>query len=115
MIVAAAVLSAGLVLPFILCNYGTFITERILSNDFAAYNAKWFNYPLDLRKFIILIVAQSQAKINISGFGLIRCNLETFAKVPNNFFPDILLNLNYFTPIFLCIDVQIGRIVLHNI
>lgn len=80
-IFAVVVVACGLIWPFLLCHYGTFATERIRSIDLTVYNANWLDYPLDLRKYIILVITQSQSKINFNGFSLISCSLEAFAKV----------------------------------
>lgn len=55
LLMATAVLVAGIIWSLILCHYGTFATGRIQSNDLTACNAKWLSYPLNLRKYIILI------------------------------------------------------------
>lgn len=81
MVWAFLVAACGLIWPFLFCHFGTIATERLQSFDIIAYNANWFDYPSDLRKFIILITAQSRTKINFNGLGLIGCNLEIFGKV----------------------------------
>lgn len=73
--------SCSLIWPFLLCHFGTFSTERIRSIDLTVYNANWLNYPPELRKYIIPIIAQSRSKINFNGFNLMSCSLEAFAKV----------------------------------
>ena len=80
-IFALVAVSCGLIWPFLLCHYGTFATDRIRSIDLIIYNANWLAYPPELRKYIILIIAQSRSKINFNGFNLVSCTLEAFAKV----------------------------------
>lgn len=80
-IFAAVVLSCGLFWPFLFCHYGTIATDCIRSIDLASYNANWLDYPPELRKYIIPIIAQSRSKINFNGFNLLSCSLEAFAKV----------------------------------
>lgn len=75
----------ALLWPFLLCHYGTFATERIRSLNRTVYNANWVDYPIDLRKHIILIIAQSQSDITFNGFGILSCNLEIFGKVRKGF------------------------------
>lgn len=76
-----AVVSCGLMWPFIMCHYGTHATERIQSIDLAVYNADWLHYPPDAQKWIILIMVQSQTDICFNGFNLVGCNLQKFTKV----------------------------------
>lgn len=80
-ILAAGALISGLIIPFLLCHFGTFAIERIRSIDLIAYNTNWLDYPLDLRKYIILMNGQTRSQIRFNGFNLITCNLEIFAKV----------------------------------
>lgn len=80
---------------FFLCYYGTLATEHVRSVDNMVYNADWLDYPVVLRKYIILIIAQSRSTGYFDGFGLISCTLEAFAKViatfEMNYFFDIIL------------------------
>lgn len=80
-IFSLVVICCGLTWPFFLCHYGTFATERIRSIDQTVYNANWPDYPPDVRKYIILIIAQSRSNVNFNGFKILSCNLEIFAKV----------------------------------
>lgn len=80
-IFATVVVSCGLIWPFYLCHYGTHATDHIRSIDLSIYNAKWLHYPPELRKHVILIIAQSRSKIKFNGFNLIGCTLEAFANV----------------------------------
>lgn len=77
------VLVSGLLWPFFLCHFGSFTTERIRSIDETVYNANWFDYPADVRKYIILVMVRTRSNINFSGFNMISCNLEVFGKVLN--------------------------------
>lgn len=67
--------------PFFLCHYGTCATERIRSIELTVYGANWLDYPLGLRKHIILVIAVSRSNISFNGFGIFGCILEIFAKV----------------------------------
>lgn len=67
--------------PYLFCYYATYITNRISFIGFAAYDTNWFDYPLDLQKHMILILARSQENVHFHGFNLIECTLEVFGKV----------------------------------
>lgn len=66
---------------FLFCNYATIATENVDEIGFRTYASDWFNYPLYVQKYIILIIARSQEPIQFTGFNLIYCNREMFGKV----------------------------------
>lgn len=115
-IFAVVVLSCGLIWPFLLCHHGTFATERIRSIDSIVYNANWRNYPPELQKYFILIIAQSQSNINFNGFNLLSCSLEAFAKVLIVHDFDLYsmsdLDSNCFISNVICTDLPVVWIVL---
>lgn len=45
------------------------------------YDSNWPQYPLDLQKYFILMIARSQQPIDFNGLGIIHCNLEVFGNV----------------------------------
>lgn len=47
----------------------------------AAYDSNWYDFPLELRKYIFLMIVRSQKPIDFTGFGIIHCSLENFGKV----------------------------------
>lgn len=74
-------LLASLMWPFTLCYFSTFTTNRLASLSFSAYDSNWPEYPIELRKHIILLVKRSQKPANFYGFNLIHSTMETFAQV----------------------------------
>lgn len=74
---------SSLMWPYLFCDYATFATHGIASIKNIIYESNWYDYPPQLRKAIILIIAHSQQPFNFVGFNLIRCNLEIFGKVNN--------------------------------
>lgn len=67
--------------PFLFCNYANIATDRIDEIGLLTYTTDWFNYPLDLQKYMILIIARSQLPTQFTGLNLIYCNKEVFGKV----------------------------------
>lgn len=77
----ALCLFCSLIWPFLFCYFGTITVERMerIAND--AYDMKWYNYPISMQKFIILITMRSQKSELFSGLNLIPCTLEVFGIV----------------------------------
>ena len=63
------------------CYSASFVTERILSNGNTMWSTNWFDYPPELRKYVLLIIARSQRPVFFTGLGLIKCTMETFRAV----------------------------------
>ena len=51
------------------------------ATGFTAFDSNWYDYPPELRKYIILAIVRSQEPVGFTGFGIFGCNLEVFAKV----------------------------------
>lgn len=67
----------------------TVATTAIKGIRDVAYSFDWCQYPLDLRKYFILIMSRSQKPLYFTGFGMVRCTLQTYIKVM-----DIYCNFN---------------------
>lgn len=71
----------ALIWPTLMCFFATVVTNRIKSLGQTAYQSNWYDYPAELRKFIIFIVARSQEPAYFTGLNLIDCSLEVLGKV----------------------------------
>lgn len=73
----------SLIRPSLFCYYATVATDRLSSVANKVYDTTWYEYPLKLQQFTILIIARSQDEVNFTGFNdaHFRCTLEIFAKV----------------------------------
>lgn len=69
--------------PFLFCYFATIATERIIAVGQTTFNLNWYDYPPELQKFIVLIVARSQKPAYFTGLGIVHCSLETLGKVSN--------------------------------
>lgn len=67
--------------PALICYYGTFATDRIETVADMGYDTNWYEYPDEVRKHIILIIARGQEHVYFMGYGVVRATLEVFGKV----------------------------------
>lgn len=44
------------------------------------YDCNWYDLPLDLQKYFIMMIANAQTPVHYHGYGIITLNLETFCK-----------------------------------
>lgn len=68
--------------PAFLCYSATFATEQI-NNKIAdtLYESNWYDFPPELQKYVVLIIARTQDTVYFTGMNLIGCTLEIFGKV----------------------------------
>lgn len=71
----------SLIWPFLFCYYANIIVERMLSIGDDAFNMKWYDCPIELQKFIILIVLRAYEVKPLCGLRMIPCTLEIFGRV----------------------------------
>lgn len=67
--------------PALICYFGTFATDRIELVADMAYDTNWYEYPVDVRKHIVLVIARAQMPVYFMGHGVVRATLEVFGKV----------------------------------
>lgn len=67
--------------PYLFCYFATSATDRISNIQQRVYDLNWYNFPPELRKHFILIMAQSQRTVHFDGLGLVHCTLECFGAV----------------------------------
>lgn len=75
----AVFLSTGVV--FIYSYMGTFMTDQFLIYADISYESMWYQFPVKLQKYFILILADSQRPRYFDGLGFIDLTLATFTKV----------------------------------
>lgn len=71
----------GLSWSYLLCYSATSTTLDVANVGNVVYNSRWYEFPLTVRKSIILILIRSQSPVYFTGFKLIRCTLESFMQV----------------------------------
>lgn len=74
-------LASGLSNLFVYCYLGKMVTDHFLAYADYVYNTNWQKLPVNLRKFIILMIQNAQRPLYYHGFHVMRLDLETFTKV----------------------------------
>lgn len=64
-----------------MCYFATLTTDRVPNIGVAVYDLNWYDYPQNVRKNIVLIIAHSQKPIYFNGLKMFHCTLEIFGKV----------------------------------
>lgn len=68
------------------CFFGKLATESFKKMSNRLYECDWIQFPIDVKKTILLTIMNTQQPIYYHGFGLAFLNLETFGKVKTVFF-----------------------------
>lgn len=66
---------------FLYCAVGSFVTNQFLRYADITYESIWYEFPIDLQKYLVLIIADAQRPKVFDGLGIIDLNLMTFIKV----------------------------------
>lgn len=68
-------------LTFCMCLYSDYIANKISSHGKITYDLNWHQLPVELRKYVLLMIHQAQASVQFSGFKIVYMHLRTFAQV----------------------------------
>lgn len=68
---------------FVLCFFGKIASESFEKMTDYLYETNWPEYPVQLQKYFILLIANTQKPIHYVGSGIAVLNLNTFLKVYN--------------------------------
>lgn len=74
-------ITCSLIWPSFFCYFSNLTTDNVLRLGNTVYDLSWFDHPIAMQKYIILMIARSHERIDFSGLGLIPCSLEAFGKV----------------------------------
>lgn len=81
-ILRTLMLAFATLIPFFLfCYFGGNITTRFEDIDNATYQLQWYNLPLDMQKDLLPLIALSQKRIYMRGYGNTRSTQSVFKKV----------------------------------
>lgn len=98
------------------CYFGDMASNRLSSIGLAVYAANWYDYPVQLQRFIVLMISRSGKPAYFNAFDVINCSLEVFGKVVFQLAIAIQFLAAYFDTcfylIFLWAALQIGLLVL---
>lgn len=77
-------LVCSLMWSFLFCYFANLATDHVSAIGDVAYCLNWFDHPVEMQKYLILIVARSHDRIYFTGLDLIPCTIEVFGKVTKN-------------------------------
>lgn len=63
------------------CYFANSVADHVSENADIAYGLNWFDHPVAMQKYVILIIVRANERIEFSGFGLITCSMEMFEEV----------------------------------
>lgn len=66
---------------FLYCFFGKMATDSFKEMSICLYKTNWQNLPIDLQKFVVLMIGNAQRPLYYHGFGVAILDLETFTKV----------------------------------
>lgn len=78
---ALTCINCGVIWTYILSYSATFASFAIAGIGNIVYNSNWYDYPLSVRKYVILLIARSQREVQFTGLKLFPCTLAVFMKV----------------------------------
>lgn len=79
-IILAGFLTSGANL-FVYCFFGKLATESYDEMATALFESNWQVLPINLRKYVILMIGNAQRPLYYHGFKIAVLNLETYLKV----------------------------------
>lgn len=71
----------GIAWTLMLCYHASAVTHAMSVIGDAVYSSNWYLYPVGLRKYLILIICQTQQASFFTGIKFVRVALATFEKV----------------------------------
>lgn len=74
-------LFCGLMWSFVFCYNANLATDHVSAIGYVAYSLNWFEHPVEMQKYLILIVARAHERVHFTGLHLIVCSIEVFGKV----------------------------------
>lgn len=77
----AITLAAGITNLLLYCFLRKTATESYSKNAECLYDFNWTRLPLDLQKYLIIMIQNGQVELLYHGFNIIHLNLVTFSNV----------------------------------
>lgn len=72
---------SSLVWPTLFSYFANLVTDRVLAIGDSVYSLNWYDQPVGIQKYIVLMVVRSQERVQFTGLSLISCSIEVFGKV----------------------------------
>lgn len=98
---------------FVYCFFGKLATDSYGEMATCLFESNWQVLPIDLRKYLILMIGNAQRPLYYHGFKIAVLNLETFLKVGTIQIENIQKNGFYL--IFFFTVVENGGHLLHDV
>lgn len=95
-------LPCSIIIPslYLFCHFGNLVTQRFEDVGSQISQLAWYKLPLRSQKDYILILALTQKKVYINGFGNARCTREVFMKVNYTYIISTWEELNWWIPTY---------------
>lgn len=79
LLIIAFQMATGIV--FLYCFTGSMATEQFFRYGNVSFESDWYKFPIELQKYVLLIIANAQQPKIFNGFSIIDLNLLAFTKV----------------------------------
>lgn len=66
---------------FIACEFGGRMTIAHGEIDSAILQLSWYNFPVELKMILPVVISIAHQEVELKGFGSVVCSRETFQKV----------------------------------
>lgn len=66
------------------CELGEMTLERYEKVDQQLFNCKWYKFPIEIQRMLVIVIANSQQPVTICGYGNIVCTRDALKKVNEN-------------------------------
>lgn len=70
---------------FLYCYFGSRSTQHKLSYSNVLYESMWFELPVGIQRFMIVMIVNAHRPLHYHGFGIARLNLDTFCSVNSKY------------------------------
>lgn len=70
---------------FIYCFFGKLASESYAKMSDSLFETNWQSLPIDLQKYVVIMIGNGQRPLHYHGFGVAVLNLEIFCKVNHEF------------------------------
>ncbi|XP_055306184.1 odorant receptor 85b-like [Sitodiplosis mosellana] len=71
---------------FLCCYLGKLASESYRKMAYSLYECNWYEFPLDMQRYFILMIVNAQIPLHYHGYGLITLHLETFSNLMRTVF-----------------------------
>lgn len=66
---------------FFVCEIGERVSQEFEMFDETLYQSKWYLFPIELQRMLVIVVSNAQQSVFVQGFGNILCTRDSFKRV----------------------------------